>query len=189
MARPLLTLTRYSLTLLFLTIAAAWAWRSIRPDPNPGWPLWWTIHRGHLVIQNTVWTLGPSNWGSNFTYDRVRAPDYDRWWPSYTRDGDYYMGGRSGKEFGWLYELVIPLWIPLLATGLPATLLWRTALLCRHPRGHCPHCGYDLATLPTCPECGRPRSSPKGGGGRASRPEGAPSSPSSTEPPSPAEQH
>jgi hypothetical protein len=52
-------------------------------------------------------------------------------------------------------EMVLPLWIPLVAALLPfALLLWRTR---RHePVGRCPKCDYDLAgnTSGICPECG-----------------------------------
>jgi len=44
----------------------------------------------------------------------------------------------------WAAALAVLRWHPLRT--------WR-----RRRRGHCPACGYDLAGLPACPECGRAR--------------------------------
>jgi hypothetical protein len=56
------------------------------------------------------------------------------------------------QMFAW--SVVLPIWVPLLLTGMASALLWRAhfrkadALLC-------PDCGYDLRATPyRCPECG-----------------------------------
>lgn len=51
----------------------------------------------------------------------------------------------------------IPLWIPLLLTAIPTTVLWFRGR--DHPPGRCRAYGYDLtgATPGPCPECGKPR--------------------------------
>ena len=51
-------------------------------------------------------------------------------------------------------ELVIPVWIVLLALLVPTTIAW---FKCRcYPPGRCQACGYDLTgnLSGTCPECG-----------------------------------
>jgi hypothetical protein len=56
---------------------------------------------------------------------------------------------------GWAVQL--PLWIPLLVTGLPAGWLWWRHL--RMAPYQCAACGYDLrgAVGEVCPECGTKR--------------------------------
>jgi hypothetical protein len=57
---------------------------------------------------------------------------------------------------GWL-DVYVPLWLLLLATGVPTALLfWRDRR--RIPPGHCQTCGYDLTgnVSGRCPECGSP---------------------------------
>ena len=68
------------------------------------------------------------------------------------------FGGEVDPEYkGWSLKLVVPQWFVLLvATPLPARLLWRS--LRRRAsirRGRCCSCGYDLRGSPDrCPECG-----------------------------------
>jgi len=61
-----------------------------------------------------------------------------------------YWAGSIGVGRSWY--VVIPATLPV---GLSAALIglsfWR-----RHPKGHCPKCGYDLSGITDqCPECGR----------------------------------
>ena len=53
-----------------------------------------------------------------------------------------------------LSRLMIPFWLPLLATAIPTVWLWRRDR--RHPRDHCQWCGYNLMGNVTavCSECG-----------------------------------
>ena len=48
----------------------------------------------------------------------------------------------------------IPLYLFLLAAGIPTIILWRGDR--RHPPGHCQNCGYNLTrnVSGVCPECG-----------------------------------
>ena len=53
----------------------------------------------------------------------------------------------------------LPLWLPLLMTGIGGGLLWKSELRSERKRraGLCPSCGYDrrgLAADAKCPECG-----------------------------------
>ena len=62
----------------------------------------------------------------------------------------WYEGAR-------LTLVIIPLWMPLAAVGVPTVFLWYRRRR-RRREGHCQACGYNLTGLPEprCPECGRP---------------------------------
>src|SRR5205814_667146 len=68
--------------------------------------------------------------------------------------------GRWNYRWGHT-ELILPLWIPVLASALlPAVwfTLTRRRVIRRRRRqmGACEYCGYDLRATPgRCPECGR----------------------------------
>ena len=80
------------------------------------------------------------------------------WWTCYS-------GSRAPShlhDYTYGIEASIPLWIPTLIASLAAAFCWRLDLLAtrRARAGLCPHCNYDLASLPAtnlCPECGKPR--------------------------------
>lgn len=61
-----------------------------------------------------------------------------------------------------LTNVVIPLWLPLLAALAAGAMMGRPRFRSRAP-GLCPHCGYNIQGLSgaTCPECGRV--APEGG--------------------------
>lgn len=67
---------------------------------------------------------------------------------------ELWYGRRSINGFGIVSDLVrVPLWMPVVLTGVPAAALWWRG---RGPKpGHC-RCGYDLAGIAegVCPECG-----------------------------------
>jgi hypothetical protein len=83
------------------------------------------------------------------TWGRVEG---SAWWVR-------YYDGPANNTFwqGHHWNVVCPMWVPVLASGvLPLARLRR-----RHRRrrqanaGMCPHCGYDLRATPgRCPECG-----------------------------------
>jgi hypothetical protein len=74
-----------------------------------------------------------------------------------TRMGFFWREFQSATPYGttWRTRSVgFPVWpLAALTAVLPATWLYRR--IRRHPRGHCPACGYDLRATPDrCPECG-----------------------------------
>jgi hypothetical protein len=66
-------------------------------------------------------------------------------------------------SFGYLPVAILPLGFLIntlfytAITGGAHTAFVAVRRRRRSRRGHCPTCNYDLATLPTCPECGTPR--------------------------------
>jgi hypothetical protein len=104
----------------------------------------------------------------------------DRYWHTGIEVGDAEMVQllpalhRLVPHYGANQKLVfvlIPVWIPLALTALPAGLLWRAD---RRQRARakfrgCPNCNYDrtgLAAHAPCPECG---GAARGGGMRFSK--------------------
>lgn len=59
-------------------------------------------------------------------------------------------------RFGKNYQVIIPLWIPLLAVAIVNSILWRIDR--RNPETGCDGCGYNLTgnISGVCPECGTP---------------------------------
>lgn len=72
-----------------------------------------------------------------------------------------YFAGQSDAVTATMFfrdfTYIVPWWLLLLLTPLPAVLiLARTRLYrakARLAKGLCPSCAYNLAGLPTCPEC------------------------------------
>jgi len=63
-------------------------------------------------------------------------------------------GSSLGAQFS---SFVVPLWLPLIAIGVPTGILWyrdRKPI----PPGHCLRCGYNLTGNESgvCPECATP---------------------------------
>lgn len=84
----------------------------------------------HVDQQPTGWDFGP-------------AMPLLAWWP-----------GLMGTDPGWMF--LLPLWIPLAATGLTTAGVWRRWWSWQ-PSTACRSCGYDrsgLAPSSVCPECG-----------------------------------
>ncbi len=54
-----------------------------------------------------------------------------------------------------LWQVILPLWLPLLIAAIPTAFLWHRDRRC-HPLGHCRKCGYDLRGNESgrCSECG-----------------------------------
>ena len=73
-------------------------------------------------------------------------------WTQFARQ---YLGyGLPGKDRGFLGSLYIPVWLLVVAVGLPTALLWWRD---RRPKaGFCNVCQYDLTgnVSGVCPECG-----------------------------------
>jgi hypothetical protein len=68
-----------------------------------------------------------------------------------------YPGGNSYGSFDtYHWEVIVPYWLVVAVTAVPAVRL--TGRLRRRRRaraGHCPSCDYDLRATPDrCPECG-----------------------------------
>lgn len=80
------------------------------------------------------------------------------------RLGTSYWLPPHGHDLGQQWA-VCPVWLLLLAAGVPTALAWRAERrrVRRERVGKCQACGYDLAGLAEsagCPECGRARSAP-----------------------------
>ena len=106
-------------------------------------------------------------------YDHVCAGSPGRVRTGVAEDGGWYVHGSAAaapiaipsNSFGFsaaphgpaIHKYGIPDYAPLAAAAaLPAAwTLARVRRQRRHPRGHCPACGYDLRATPArCPECG-----------------------------------
>ncbi|HZW08668.1 MAG TPA: hypothetical protein VFF69_02085 [Phycisphaerales bacterium] len=89
------------------------------------------------------WDTGPPTAAPGSTqYDAGTHSTPVEWWP------------RAHRRVGWP-GIILPLWLPALATGVPAAVMWRRAL--RPSAGLCPRCRYARRGLPEnapCPECG-----------------------------------
>lgn len=84
--------------------------------------------------------------------ERLDSPRLNWWITTFTM-----------KTARWRADLVaIPLWWPLVVVGVPTMVAWRMPMRLmpssrrreRSARGLCWKCGYDLAGLSPCPECG-----------------------------------
>jgi len=108
---------------------------------------------GFLIVFNHASPQPPTGWRC----EGVRL--HLRWWP---RSGSGFWSTSAGHPSGVprLWMVYIPLWMPLLASGLAlwsTFLIGRTARL-RTVRGLCPTCRYDLTGITgPCPECGKER--------------------------------
>ena len=90
-------------------------------------------------------------------YDATAPPSVDQ--PGWIWDGTdgfatvifVYPNISAGA---WWFHIYMPMWIPLLAVGVPSLIGWRRNR--PPPPGHCGECGYNLAGLTSgrCPECG-----------------------------------
>ena len=93
--------------------------------------------------------------------------DIERFTPRFVADlplrpGFGTGGFSSGGPVLWPFvgsnanctQILIPLWLPLLALALPVAFLWYRDR--RPPKGRCQSCGYNLTgnTSGLCPECG-----------------------------------
>jgi hypothetical protein len=119
------------------------------------------LHKGDLLL--VCWDGGSAGQGME----------------SYDPGSDKFVGGarfmiymrKHSESHFWVFSsfkgavmqgmtvqiITIPLWLPLLLTGLIATLLLlaRRRLYNRRKLGHCLQCGYDLrSSKEKCPECG-----------------------------------
>jgi outer membrane protein assembly factor BamB len=124
-------------------------WHTATPRPIPGGPdrHWWWLRLPHPDPVADAPDLPPADLGlTRFAWTRTTRP--------------------SGTPLGPQSEtsLAVPHWTLLTLCALPPfawlTGLWRDRP--RHPKGHCPTCGYDLRATPTgpCPECGHHPSHP-----------------------------
>jgi hypothetical protein len=105
-------------------------------------------HRTLRVMHGYVAVVTEAN--NNFWTPGIQTLHLDR------HDLEFVLG-RETSLSGTSYYL--PLLIPMLATALPAGLMWRAAIIRRRKSrtGLCPACGYDrrgLAVGVKCPECG-----------------------------------
>jgi hypothetical protein len=118
------------------------------------WTTWyqWPMRRGSagIGISSGGLRVGWGNWPTSYVGTGFHCVRLETEW----------------KDWRWLPLLetkpvataqrwclaALPLWIPL-AVSTACTILFMRAAR-RRARGHCPACGYDLAGLPACPECG-----------------------------------
>jgi len=109
----------------------------------------WVIHSrlssGRLMFDVSHGPHYPAKWSWGSLSMRSRWVSRWTWW---CRPFYYKVQGGSRS-----LTIIIPLWIPVLATLIPTALLWYRD---RPPPGHCRKCGYDLTGNESgvCPECG-----------------------------------
>ena len=80
-----------------------------------------------------------------------------RWQADY--QSSKYPANAPPGAFCHIFNLVLPLWIPLALAAIPTAVAWRLDVIARRRDrgGGCPACGYSLAGLSAgapCPECG-----------------------------------
>jgi hypothetical protein len=142
-----------SLLLLSVLIAAAYLFTG-----------WWTLYWSKNVSQSQMFIRVVS--GSMHVHGFGERYNYLTDWPGdmpgfyITRRAEFIDGpfqwlpGTWSNRVGGVLSLgvVIPLWLPFLATAIPAILLSRRRLR----QNHCARCNYDRSATPNlpCPECG-----------------------------------
>jgi hypothetical protein len=161
---------RWSLTLVFLTLASIWVFS--------GWARLWLVagkllagvEGGRLMALYAPHSPSPPwSFGARARMPILRTPlpasamaSYDYWIHSDCGGRWRWTGGvmLASKSKTGVYSAAVPLWIPALAVFIPTALVWRTDIIIARRRWHagqCLKCGYDRAGLPEdfpCPECG-----------------------------------
>lgn len=104
---------------------------------------------GGLVLSNDPDALhsagaGKSPSGNLLLTDAHWMPHVAKWGPSVK------------ITHGKVWRVILPIWLPTVAFGVPAFFLWREYLVARS-KNCCPDCGYSrqgIARGALCPECG-----------------------------------
>lgn len=134
--------TRRSRWFTFALVAGAFTIALMAVSP------WWSVGWVQRIGQRSV-AVGfeDARLGVGFSEPGNATPSA---WFLQRFDFGFYWWFEIAKPSGATY-LAVPLWAPLVVFIVIAWRHRRRII----PPGHCASCGYELAGLKTCPECGR----------------------------------